>query len=578
MFIFQTVYLFLEESMKKFLRRVKLFFFPPANTPFYLRALPYVILGIISIGVLIGGIYGWDYTNSPGFCGTTCHTMPPENATYLISPHANVYCTDCHIGRGFLGVELSRKTEDVYELYSFVFHTYTYPIQATRTRPALETCEKCHQPEAFSADSLLEINHFKDDLKNTPFNIYLVMKTGGGAKEQGLGKGIHWHIISKVEYYTTDPLSQNIPYVRVYNDDGTTTEYVDVTANFDPSKIKESDLKVMDCITCHNRVTHDFRPPADSVDSAMSVGLISTTIPEIRKKSVEVLSVSYTSQAEAMSGIAGLENYYTQYYSDFYNKNTQLISSAIKELQTIYNQTVFVDQKVDWTTHPDNLGHINSPGCFRCHDGKHLDAQQQAIRLECNLCHSIPVVSSSQDFVTSIEISQGPEPGSHLNPNWISLHDSAFNETCANCHTTGDPGGTSNTTFCSNSACHGTEFTYAGFDAPALRAILQPQLPASTPEPTLAPVIGTPTFVANIEPIFTAHCIVCHSGPGATAGLDLSTYASVMKGSLNGPVIVPGDSAGSKLVQIQSAKHFANLSVEELELVKQWIDASAPEK
>jgi hypothetical protein len=51
-----------------------------------------------------------------------------------------------------------------------------------------------------------------------------------------------------------------------------------------------------------------------------------------------------------------------------------------------------------------------------------------------------------------------------------------------------------------------------------------------------------------------------------------------MKGSLNGPVIVPGDSAGSKLVQIQSAKHFANLSVEELELVKQWIDASAPEK
>ncbi|MGA2504453.1 MAG: NapC/NirT family cytochrome c [Anaerolineales bacterium] len=564
--------------MKKFLRRVKLFFFPPANTPFYLRALPYVILGIISIGVLIGGIYGWDYTNSPGFCGTTCHTMPPENATYLISPHANVYCTDCHIGRGFLGVELSRKTEDVYELYSFVFHTYTYPIQATRTRPALETCEKCHQPEAFSADSLLEINHFKDDLKNTPFNIYLVMKTGGGAKEQGLGKGIHWHIISKVEYYTTDPLSQNIPYVRVYNDDGTTTEYVDVTANFDPSKIKESDLKVMDCITCHNRVTHDFRPPADSVDSAMSVGLISTTIPEIRKKSVEVLSVSYTSKAEAMSGIAGLENYYTQYYSDFYNKNTQLISSAIKELQTIYNQTVFVDQKVDWTTHPDNLGHINSPGCFRCHDGKHLDAQQQAIRLECNLCHSIPVVSSSQDFVTSIEISQGPEPGSHLNPNWISLHDSAFNETCANCHTTGDPGGTSNTTFCSNSACHGTEFTYAGFDALALRAILQPQLPASTPEPTLAPVIGTPTFVANIEPIFTAHCIVCHSGPGATAGLDLSTYASVMKGSLNGPVIVPGDSAGSKLVQIQSAKHFANLSVEELELVKQWIDASAPEK
>jgi len=564
--------------MRNFFRWVKHFFFPPAHTPFSIRVLPYAILGILSVGVLIGGIYTWDYTNSPGFCGTACHTMPPQNATYLISPHANVYCTDCHIGRGFLGVELGRKTEDVYEIYSFVFHTYTYPIQATRTRPALETCEKCHQPAAFSADSLLVINHFKDDLNNTPFNVYLVMKTGGGAKEQGLGKGIHWHIISKVEYYSTDPLNQIIPYIRVYNDDGTTTEYVDVTANFDPSTIKESDLKVMDCITCHNRVTHDFRPPADSVDEAMGTGLISPTIPEIRKKGVEVLSVSYTSQAEAMSGIAGLENYYTQYYSDFYNKNTQLISSAIKELQDIYNQTVFVDQKVDWTTHPNNLGHINSPGCFRCHDGKHLDAQKQAIRLECNLCHSIPVVATSQDFVANIEISRGPEPTTHLNANWISLHNGAIDATCANCHTTADPGGTSNTSFCSNSACHGTDFTFAGFDAPALRAMLQPQLPVSTPEPTLAPVVGTPTFIANIEPIFTAHCIVCHSGPGATAGLDLSTYASVMRGSTNGPVVVPGDSAGSKLIQVQSAKHFANLSVDELELVEKWIDANAPEK
>jgi hypothetical protein len=564
--------------MTKFLRWVKHFFFPPASTPFFIRALPYIILGILSFAVLIEGIYTWDYTNSPGFCGTTCHTMPPQNATYINSPHANVYCTDCHIGRGFLGVELGRKTEDVYEIYSFVFHTYAYPIQSTRTRPALETCEKCHQPEAFSADSLLVINHFKDDLDNTPFNIYLVMKTGGGAKEQGLGKGIHWHIISKVEYYATDLLGQNIPYVRVYNDDGTTTEYVDVTANFDPSTIKESDLKVMDCITCHNRVTHDFQPPADSIDTAMGAGLISTTIPEIRKKGVEVLSVSYTSQSEAMSGIAGLENYYTAYYPDFYNQNTRLISAAIKELQDIYNQTVFVDQKVDWTTHPSNLGHINSPGCFRCHDGKHLDAQQQAIRLECNLCHSIPVVATSQDFVTSIEISHGPEPNSHLNPNWISLHNSTIDATCANCHKMGDPGGTSNTSFCSNSACHGTDFTYAGFDAPVLRAILQPQLPVSTPEPTLAPVNGIPTFNANIEPMFVAHCIVCHSGPGATAGLDLSTFASVMKGSGNGPVVVPGDSVGSKLIQVQTVTHFANLSVEELELVKQWIDANAPEK
>ena len=96
--------------------------------------------------------------------------------------------------------------------------------------------------------------------------------------------------------------------------------------------------------------------------------------------------------------------------------------------------------------------------------------------------------------------------------------------------------------------------------------------------PTPAPVIGAPTFTANIEPVFAAHCIVCHSGAGAPLGLDLSTYTGVMKGGQNGVVIVPGDSAGSKLVQVQRAKHFANLSTEELQLVIQWIDANAPER
>ena len=564
--------------MKRIFTWIKNFFFPPAHTPLTIRILPYAILGVLTIAVIIGGAYGWDYTNSPKFCGTTCHTMPPQNATYLDSPHANVYCTECHIGRSFLGTQMSRKVEDIYEVYSMVFHTYTYPLMASRSRPARETCEKCHLPEAFSTDSLLVVNHFKDNQEKTPFSYYLVMKTGGGAKQQGLGRGIHWHIINKVEYYSTDALNQNIPYIRVNNDNGTKTEYVDATSDFNASSIDETQLKVVDCITCHNRITHNFRPPADSVDSAMARGLISPTIPEIRIKGIETLSASYPSAAEAMAGIAELDHFYQSSFSDFYANNSGLITSAIKALQDIYSQTVFNDQKVDWTTHPSNLGHINSPGCFRCHDGKHLNAQQQAIRLECNLCHSIPVVATTQDFVTRIEISRGPEPSLHLNPNWISLHNSAIDSTCANCHTMRDPGGTSNTSFCSNSACHGSVFTYAGFDAQALRTILQAQLPTPTASPTPALVIGTPTFTANIGPIFSAHCTACHAGQSAPMGLDLSNYAGVMRGGSNGVVIVPGDSTSSVLVQVQSSQHFANLSITELNIVKQWIDANAPEK
>jgi hypothetical protein len=309
----------------------------------------------------------------------------------------------------------------------------------------------------------------------------------------------------------------------------------------------------------------------------MARGLIDPSIPLIHARAVEALSAAYASREQAVRAIAALEDHYRDNHFEFYSRNGPKIKQAVAEVQAIYDRTVFPDQKVDWTTHPNNLGHINAPGCFRCHDGKHLDENQQAVRLECNVCHSIPIVSDDQDFVTRIEISRGPEPETHLNPNWISLHNQAFDATCSNCHTTEDAGGVSNTSFCSNEACHGNVYTFAGFDAPALRGILQSQLPPREPAATPEPVTGTPTFDAHIGPVLAVKCAACH-GANPSAGLNLSSYDDALAGSDNGPVIVPGDSAGSKLVQVQSARHFVNLSAQELEWVIQWIDAGAPEE
>lgn len=559
----------------KFKELFKKIFSPPPGTSRWLIILPYTILGVVLILILSGGAYVWEYTNSPQFCGTTCHTMPPQDATYKISPHANVYCTECHIGRAFVGDQLARKTEDVYELYSMVFHIYEFPIRATRSKPDILTCEKCHLPETFSADSLRTITRFKNDVHNSSYDTYLILKTGGGTEREGLGKGIHWHIVNPVYYYSEDVQNQIIPYVRVMNDDGTITEYIDVESDFDPATLDESKLKVMECTTCHNRVSHNFKPPEFSVDEAMSRGLISPEIPGIHQRAVEVLYTSYDTREAAMDAIDGLEEYYKT--TDNYQEHGENISQAIQTIKDIYDRTFFPDQKVDWTTHPNNIGHTKTPGCFRCHGGKHLDSEEQAIRLECNLCHSIPVVADDQDFVANIEINREPEPASHLNPNWISLHNQVFDNTCANCHTTEDLGGTSDTSFCSNSACHGSVYPYAGFDAPALREILKDQLPPQPEAPPPAPVEGEPAFDANIGPLFASKCTACH-GATASAGLNLSTYADAIKGGDNGPVILPGDSAGSKLVEVQRGTHFATFLEEELELVIQWIDAGAPEK
>jgi len=561
----------------KFRERLQKFFFPAPGSPRWMFILPYAILGALTLVLLFGGVHAWEYSNSPKFCGTTCHTMPPQNAVYIESPHANVTCEECHIGRASFTNQLMRKSQGLKEAYYQIFKLYEYPIRAKALRPAVETCEKCHRPETFQDDSLRNITHFGSDLNNTATTTYLIMKTGGGDEREGGGKGIHWHILNPVFFYSEDPENQVIPYVRVMNDDGSYTEYVDIESGFDPSSIDESKLKRMDCITCHNRITHDFAPPADSVDLAMSRGVIDPSIPLIRKKAVDVLSASYATREEALAAIAAIEDDYRNNLFDYYSMNGAKIKAAIAEIQAIYDRSVFLEHKIDWTTHPNNIGHVNSPGCFRCHDGKHLDPEQQAIRLECNLCHAIPIVSSAEDFVTNIEISHGLEPETHFNANWIAMHNQAMDATCSNCHTTDDPGGTSNTSFCSNSACHGSVFTYAGFDAPALREIIKAQLPPLVLETPLTPPTGTPTYENYIGALFTANCSACH-GEDPSAGLVLITYEGALKGGENGPVIVPGDSANSALVQVQRERHFKNFPEEELDYVIKWIDAGAPEK
>jgi len=506
--------------------------------------------------------------------------MPPEYTAYQTSPHARVECVECHLGRGFIAENLTRKVGDAKHVISLAFKDYEYPITADELRPARETCERCHFPEKFSDDSLREIHTFGNDTANTPTSLYLVLKTGGGTKRLGLGQGIHWHIENPVQYWATDNREQDIPYVRVVNEDGTISEYVDIEANINPEDINPEDLEEMDCITCHNRITHLVSPPEKIIDELLARGVVSSDIPDIRRQTVELFYRDYQTSAMALESIAGLENYYKSYYPEFYENHQDLIQDTIVILQDAYSQSVYPEQKSDWDSHPNNAEHQFSPGCFRCHDGKHLNEEDQAIRLECNLCHSIPVVAGTEDFVTNIEISRGPEPESHLHPNWINMHHEAFNPSCENCHTTDDPGGVSNTSFCSNSACHGSVFEYAGFDAPALREIILEQLPTPTPEPTPPPPIeGVVTYENTIGPMLSQRCSSCHGSSNAIQGLDMTSYESLMAGSNNGLVVIPGDPENSLLIQKQIGEqpHFGQLTPEELELVIEWIVNGAPE-
>lgn len=536
--------------------------------------LPFALVGVGLAAILLAIPPAWEYSNSPTFCGKTCHTMPPEYSTYLVSPHARILCVDCHIGRDLILVQLFRKAGHMRLLVDTVLENYEYPIRTSEMRPARETCEMCHSPEKFSDDSL-RVNHsFENNRTNDPYSIYLLMHTGGGSQREGLGRGIHWHVENKISYIALDPEEQEIPWVRVETPDGQVVEYNAINSPVDTSRLDQYELHEMDCITCHNRISHLLKTPAEAVDQALKRGDISTDIPFIRARAVELLSTRYLSTGEALVSLNSLDSYYSDNYPEFYAEGSQQVADAISILETLYRESNYPEQELSWSTHPDNIGHRDSPGCFRCHDGQHFSAGGEVIRLECNLCHSIPQVVRPGEIEPMLPLTTGIEPSSHLDSTWISRHHTVFDATCTNCHTTSNPGGVDNQSFCSNSACHGVEWRYAGFDAPGLATMLG--IYQVEPVPLLADFEGDPTY-AILQPLFAQECGGCH-GPVPSRGLRLTDYASLMAGSETGVVVVPGAPDQSLMVSVLNEGHFVQPTAHQLDLITQWIANGAPEQ
>ncbi len=564
--------------MRKFGRWLKSVFLPPPNTSIAIRLLPYGIILIVIIGISLATTKAWEYTNSSEFCGTACHTMPPQHVTHINSDHARVTCEECHLGRADLGTQIIRKIEYSYQTGSaMVLNNYHYPIVARNMRPARDVCETCHFPQVFSNDTLIEFNHYGQDENNTETTTYLVMKTGGGSEREGLGYGIHWHIENPVSFYATDERMLEIPYIRVENKDGTFSEYYDTETDFDFNQIQEEQLVEMDCMSCHNRTAHFIEYPDKAVDDMLARGEINKDIPYIRNYAATAIKGDFKSYDEARTNIEKLLPNYERNFPIAYAKYRTDLENTVEVLSNYYQNNVFIDQQMKWDTHPDNSQHLTSPGCFRCHDGKHLTEENEAVRLECNLCHSIPVVAGPQDFVANIEISRGVEPSSHKDTNWITIHHEIIDNTCENCHTMEDPGGASNTSFCSNSGCHGQAWEYAGFNAPRLRQILSTLIEVTpTPEPQESRDLSeNPPIYQEIQSFF-ATCLECHAANGL-AGVNLSNFDSIMQGGDRGAIVIPGDAENSSLVTIQQSEtpHFAQFTSQQLEWIKAWINAGA---
>jgi len=381
---------------------------------------------------LFGSYQAYHYTDSDAFCGTMCHEiMHPEYTAYKLSPHARVGCVNCHIGSGATWYVKS-KLSGAYQVYATIANKYPKPVPTPveNLRPAQETCEQCHWPEKFWGAQLKVFNHFGYDEKNTPRETRMLIKTGGGSVSSGMVAGIHWHmnIANEVTYVATDEHRQVIPWVRIRNrNTGQSTEYKVADAKLTAAQMAPENQRRMDCVDCHNRPTHIYTPPDKSVDAALLSGRIDRTLPFIKQQAVTALTKDYPSTGQAMQTIAAdLRAYYTKTYPDLAKTHAKAIDQAIATSQEIFRSTRFPEMKVDWRTHPNNIGHFYFQGCFRCHDDNHVSADGKKISKDCTICHT--VIGQSESEVVMV---QAPNTG-FQHP--VDLGDLRA-VSCSDCHT-----------------------------------------------------------------------------------------------------------------------------------------------
>jgi nitrate/TMAO reductase-like tetraheme cytochrome c subunit len=333
----------------------------------------------------IGSYQSYEFTESVVFCGQACHgVMQPERVTYLHSPHARVACAECHIGKGAKWYVRS-KLSGTYQVYATLADKFPRPIPTPikNLRPAQETCEECHWPSKFVGNLERTYWYFLGDEKNTPFTVRMLLNVGGGDPTHGPVGGIHWHmnVGNRIEYIAADEKRQKIPWVRVTDlQQGVVTEFR--LPRF-TNQVDEAEVRRMDCMDCHNRPAHRYQTADSAVNLAMALTNLDRSLPFLKTNTLYALTRPYTNAIQAREGIA-------TFLSGQYPNDPRL-PGAIAATQKIYQDNFFPEMKADWRTYPDDIGHKDWPGCFRCHDGNHKtpDGKRTIKANDCNACHTI---------------------------------------------------------------------------------------------------------------------------------------------------------------------------------------------
>jgi hypothetical protein len=362
------------------------------NEPVFRHAINFVLLATFVNFVIVGvaSYRGVAYMDTPGFCGTACHVpMQPQWVAYSHSPHSNVECTQCHIGSGARNF-IHAKMAGTRQLYAVTFNAFPRPIVATlaELNPASETCEQCHAPRRYIGDRLLMKTAYADDEKNSSTQTILSLHVGGVDALSRIS-GIHGSHLANISFVATDATNQTILSIDATTPDGKHTQYISSDAKGPITGVR----RTMDCMDCHNQAAHSHKTAEAAIDASMSIGATDPSLPFVHKQGLLLLQASYATQSEAATRIkSGLEDFYRTQYPAIWTTQRAKVELAANSLASIYAQNVSPEMKVVWGTYPNNIGHTDSPGCFRCHDGNHTSKDAKTITNDCAACHNLLAV------------------------------------------------------------------------------------------------------------------------------------------------------------------------------------------
>ena len=422
-------------------------------------------LSLLAVGgfcavAAIGGLTFQNFSETEGFC-SQCHTMTPEVAAHKLSVHRDVTCGECHVAPGIAGVVKSKIRGSI-QLYQLITDTYSKPIpepEPDLLPPPEETCMKCHPMSTITGESsqMKLILHpiYREDEANTKETVAVALRPYR-LGEGSASRGAHWHVEVKIEYASPEGNENKIDWIRVDYKNGSREEFIarsQVTVSSDVKPEIERVLRTekvhqMTCVTCHNRVGHEFPTPDEVIDTAITEGKISRSLPYIVREGVEILGKRYKSVEEADRAIEGIRGMYAAKYPVVSKSRAKEVAGAVDQLKQIYPLVADPAMNEISADYPNDLGHQNGPGCFRCHNGAQFEVGPEGhlltktIPWECTTCHTFPQAGKT---VSSIAL-LAPPPD-HLSALWVfeHAHDPAAlepgaikNDTfCANCHSSG---------------------------------------------------------------------------------------------------------------------------------------------